>query len=155
MALWSLNKALHSCSSSSLRPRGATEHMDTSGATEHRASGATEHRAERWQGALASANIGLPGNTFTGQKWISTHAPQLHRQCIELLGMPDVLGLCLCEVGSIDEPITAEGKKRMTAVLQRAFENTFGSSSLEGTPKSHGPRRRAAPPALHGEEMFE
>ena len=98
-------------------------------------SGATEHKAERWQGALASANIGLPGKAFTAKKWRDTHAPRLNQQFLELLRMPGVLGLCLCEVGEIDDPITAAGKKNLTAVLQSTFAIAFGSSSLEGTPQ--------------------
>ena len=99
------------------RRSGATEHMDI--------SGATGHRADRWLGALATANIGLAGSAFTGAKWQNKHKPQLSRQFHELLSMPGVQGLCLCEVGNISDPITADGKQRLTEVLQSTFASTF------------------------------
>ena len=114
----SLQEGIHS---------GATEHMNT--------SGATEHRAERWQAALASANLGMAGKAFTGSRWENKHKPQLIRQFLELLSMPYVQSLNFCEIGNIDDPITDLGKKKSEEVLWEAFSSVFGKGTTKGTPQ--------------------
>ena len=114
----SLQEGIHS---------GATEHMNT--------SGATEHRAERWQAALASANLGMAGKAFTGSKWENKHKPQLIRQFVELLSAPNVLSLNFTEIGNIDDPITDSGKNKFEEVLWEAFSSVFGKGTTKGTPQ--------------------
>ena len=133
----SLQEVIHS---------GATEHMNT--------SGATEHRAERWQAALASANLGMAGKAFTGSKWENKHKPQLIRQFVELLSAPNVQSLHFTEIGNIDDPITDLGEKNLKKCFGKHSVLYSEKELRKEHHKSYGPRRNTAPPALHGEEMF-
>jgi hypothetical protein len=94
-----------------------------------RISDATEHTSSSaWGGALAFANIGLPGDAFTGSKWAKTHRPGLLTEFIELLQYSsDVVGLCLNEVGNLDDLLSEEAKKIFEGLIQEAFE-TAGSA---------------------------
>ena len=76
-------------------------------------SGASEH-------AIAFANIGLAGDCFQGQPW-DKYKKRLLRQCTGLLQTEYCIGLCLNEVGSLDDPLTAEGKKNMEDLLRTAL----------------------------------
>ena len=99
--------------------------------------GASEHI--KWRGALAFSIIGLPGNSFTGQRWTQTHRPGLLDLFINLLRYRDearietaaaVQGLLLCEAGFIDDTLDEDGKAALEHLLHQAF--------LEAGASEHG-----------------
>ena len=98
-----------------------------------RPSGASEHAVEHeWRGALAYSNIGLPGESFTGESWSKKkgHKKKLLDLFTDLLREP-VLGLLLCEVGNMSDLLTKKGKARLKDVLLAAFD--------EAGATEHGP----------------
>ena len=102
----------------------------STGAAEHTAqSGAAEHTVGYvWRGALAYCNIGLTGETLTGNDWnLFRNLLDLFRNLLE----KPVLGLLLGEVGNLGDLMTGEGRKRLEDVLAAAFE--------EAGATKHGP----------------
>ena len=103
-------------------------------------SGASEHT--EWRGAIAFANIGLPGIAVRSSKWKKTHRPTLLQQFTDLLlynvGEPTqtpckVVGLCLNEVGNLSDLLGYEERILFDDLIQEAF-NMAGATE-------HGPAR--------------
>ena len=73
------------------------------------------------QGAVGSANIGLPGVAVKSAKW-SKHRARLLKIFVAMLCFtPDVVGLLLCEVGAVDDKYDDEAKRRFEDLLREAF----------------------------------
>ena len=84
-----------------------------------------------WKGAIAVANIGLPGNAITGNNWNKQHRPALKKQFKRLLTENgDVHGLSLCEVGNHDYPLTGECRERMRHLINEVFTEVFAKATL-------------------------
>ena len=82
--------------------------------------------ATKWSASVAIANLGLSGEAIMGKKWDKEHRPQLLRQFIGMLdyGEGKVCGICLCEVGNMDDPLTPEVRERMKNLIEEAFRKS-------------------------------
>ena len=80
---------------------------------------------EEWSGSLAIANIGLSGRAIMGRKW-PRHRAKLFKQLTGMLeyGGGKVCGLCLCEVGSLQHPLTNDVRERVKELIEEVFENS-------------------------------
>ena len=113
-----------------------------SSASEHKAfavSSASEHVRPVWAGSVAIANIGLGGKAIMGKKWprYSTH---LVEQLSKMLNYDAVCGLCLGEVGTLDEPLNPNVRQRVQEVLNDAF--TDSNASVYGEHQTVWPQGR-------------
>ena len=77
-------------------------------------------------GRVAIANVGLAGKAIMGGKW-HKHSAVLVEQFKCMLNCEGVCGLCLCEVGSWDQPLTTEVRERVGEVLEEAFRLSSAS----------------------------
>ena len=95
--------------------------------------GVSEHNAKnKWTGAFAFSNVGLPGSAFQGNNWQKKHAGNLQEIFSDLLMTNQKpQGILLCEVGNLSDPITPEGRERLEEVLGFAFK--------ENGAAEHGP----------------
>ena len=100
----------------------ASEHGVPAGA----ASSASEHGWPAWVGSVAIADIGLGGKAIMGKKW-PKHSAELVEQFKGMLNYDGVCGLCLCEVGSWDEPLTPDVREKVEEVLDEAFTHSNAS----------------------------
>ena len=102
---------------------------------------------EEWSGSLAIANIGLSGQAIMGTKW-PRHRAKLFMQLTGMLEYDGgkVCGLCLCEVGSLQHPLTNDVRERVKELIEEVFENS--SAAEHGRcnivwPQGAHPRRDA------------
>jgi len=97
--------------------------------------GASEHNVQnKWSGALAFSNIGLPGAAFQGANWEKKHAGKLRKLFSNLLmTKQQPQGIFPCEVGNLTDPITPEGAQRLEEVLVLAFEQA--GAAEQGPPQ--------------------
>ena len=103
-----------------------------------------------WAGRVAIANIGLDGRAILGATW-KRHHKRLLRQFTDMLNYGNVCGLCLCEVGSFDYPLTEEVRSRVHNLIEEAFEDS--GASAHGHAPLCGHRARAmARPSQRGAE---
>ena len=74
--------------------------------------GASEHNVKnKWIGALAFCSVGLPGKAFENNSWEKQHARMLQKMFSNLLWTEQKpQGILLCEVGTINDPITPKGQ---------------------------------------------
>ena len=88
--------------------------------------GVSEHNAKnKWTGAFAFSNLGLPGAAFQGNNWRKKHAGKLREMFSNLLlTKQEPQGILLCEVGNFSDPITPKGRQRLEEVLGLAFKET-------------------------------
>ena len=88
--------------------------------------GVSEHNAKnKWTGAFAFSNLGLPGAAFQGNNWRKKHAGKLREMFSNLLmTKQEPQGILLCEVGNLSDPITPEGRERLEEVVGFAFKET-------------------------------
>ena len=95
--------------------------------------GASEHNAtNKWTSAVACSNLGLPGAAFEGGLWHKKHVGKLRELFSNLLMTNEKpQGILLCEVGSLSDLITPEGRFNLEEVLRLAF--------LEAGAAEHGP----------------
>ena len=69
-------------------------------------------------------NIGLPGKAFHSKEWTRKHQPRLLQLFTELMSHEQrVMGLLLCEVGNLSEPLDEEAKEKCEEVIKMAFHN--------------------------------
>jgi len=71
--------------------------------------------------AIAFANIGLSRAAFRGSRWAKDHRPTILTQILELLSYEGVIGICLGEVGGLDEIFDRDDQIKFEEVLQAAF----------------------------------
>ena len=96
----------------------ASTAASSTGATEHASStGAAEHVL-----ALASTNIGLPGDAIDGPNFERNHGRQLRQIFTDLLGgNTNHRGLLICEVGNVGNLCSVAGKMKVEACIIEAF----------------------------------
>ena len=80
-----------------------------------------------WAGSVAIANIGLDGQAIMGAKW-KRHRETLLQQFKDMLNYGNVCGLCLGEVGSLDDPLIEEVRARARDVTEEAFKGSSAST---------------------------
>ena len=73
---------------------------------------------------MLSANLGLDGKAISGNKWFRVHRPQLRRQLRQMLEFNNgVRGLLLCELGDVENGLTAERRARIIELLRDVFRD--------------------------------
>jgi hypothetical protein len=87
---------------------GASEHVQSGGASD-------------FLQAIAFANIGLSRAAFRGPRWAKDHRPTILTQLQELLSYEGVIGICLGEVGGLDEIFNRDDQIKFEGVLQAGF----------------------------------
>ena len=109
--------------------RCAAEHgVVRQGAAEHGVSQA----AMEWTGAVGIANVGLSGEATSGKSWYKTHRPKLLNMFVGMLAESGVCGLCLCEMGNLDYPLTKERRE----LVKNSSKGTRASRALCKVPKT-------------------
>ena len=84
-------------------------------------------RERAWEGALAFANLGLPGGAIRGARW-PEHKRWLQRFVVDIFSEVQsnvfdrkLLGLLLCEVGNLSDRIVGESRKKFCEVIKDAI----------------------------------
>ena len=78
---------------------------------------ATEHVV--FVGSLVCSNIGLGGDAVRGPRWGRHHSGVVQNLSRELCReKSDLMCLCFCEVGSVDEPYTTEEQHKFEKVVR-------------------------------------
>ena len=101
-------------------------------------AGVTEHAAS--DAAIISANIGLPGEAVRGQWWFRTHRPALLKQFVGMLSHSEaVMGICVSEVGNLDDLLNAGDIHRFEDLIHEAFRSVPGATE-HGLPQIFWPK---------------
>ena len=90
-------------------------------------------REGAWEGALAFANLGLPGSAVRGGHW-PHHKRWLEGFVADIVteverSVPDrkLLGLLLCEVGNLSDRIVGESRKKFCEVIIDSIVEAAGA----------------------------
>ena len=83
---------------------------------------ATEHDTYMQTGSVGSVNIGLPGEAVRGSKW-NKHRKSLLQIFVSMLDYTDdMIGLLVCEAGSVSDPYGDDEKAKFDDLFREAFK---------------------------------
>ena len=90
-------------------------------------------REGAWEGALAFANFGLPGSAIRGARWdhhknwVQNFVANVVSEVQTDISDRKLLGLLLCEVGNLSDPIIGESRRKFCGAIADAIFDALGA----------------------------